>query len=154
MPGLKLVLVDDLDKKYTLSDNIHIGPDYPSWDDVKLWIDTSKNPPVVWYPDSFPDQWNQLNYSGSVETSSVSYIDPTSKLVIVRLSGDQSLSVGGSMAPGQEIHLIISGSGNITIPNNEEYINMTNDVISVSDGDYVEINIISDGTKKYIRSIS
>ena len=151
MPRLKLLLVDEFNKMYTLSDNVYVGPDYPD-SDTKLWIDTSKNPPVAKYRD--PGGWNTLNYSGSVETSSVSYIDPTSKLVIVRLSGDQSLSVYG-MKPGQEIHLIISGSGNITIPNDEEYINMTgNDVISVSDGDYVEINIISDGTKKYIRSIS
>ena len=152
MPGLKLLLVDELNKMYTLSDNVYVGPDSPD-SDTKLWIDTSKNPPVAKYHG--PEGWNTLNYSGSVETSSVSYIEPISKLVIVRLSGDQSLSVAWGMAPGQEIHLIISGSGNITIPNDEEYINMTgNDVISVSDGDYVEINIISDGTKKYIRSIS
>lgn len=156
MAGLRFFLIDEFGKEHTLSDNIYVGPEQP-YGDVKLWIDTSMNPAVAKYYNPKQYSWTALNNSGSVTTSSVSYIPTTSKLVIVQLWQDESLAVNGNMAPGQEIHLIISGSGNITIPNDSEYINLTgNDVISVNNTDhpYVEINIISDGTKKYIRSIS
>lgn len=166
MAGLRLLLVDEYGKEHTLSDNVYTGSEQPTNADVKLWIDTSNNPPAVKYYNPGQNSWTALNESGSITVSSVSNIPTTSKLVIVQLSMDGSLSVGdyhqvgglpyrSDMEPGQEIHLIISGSGNITIPNDSEYINLTGeDVISVSDGSYVEINIISDGNKKYIRSIS
>ena len=154
MAGLKFLIIDEFGKEHTLSENVYVGPEQPYSEKQRLWIDTSKDPAVAKYYGT--SGWKALdNSGGSVTVSSVSYIPITSKLVIVHLSGDESLSVDWGMTPGQEIHLIISGFGNITIPNDYEYVNLTGeDVISVSDGSYVEINIISDGTKKYIRSIS
>lgn len=157
MAGLKFLIIDEFGKEHTLSENVYVGPEQPYGENMKLWIDTSQDPAVAKYYDTNSGySWKALdNSGGSVTVSSVSSIPITSKLVIVQLSGDESLSVSWGMVPGQEIHLIISGSGNITIPNDYEYVNLTGeDVISVSDGSYVEINIISDGNKKYIRSIS
>ena len=156
MAGLKFLIVDEFGKEHTLSENVYVGPEQPYGENLRLWIDTSQDPAVAKYCRSASSNWEKLdNSGGSVTVSSVSSIPITSKLVIVQLSGDESLSVDWGMTPGQEIHLIISGSGNITIPNDYEYVNLTGkDVISVSDGSYVEINIISDGNKKYIRSIS
>ena len=157
MAGLKFLIIDEFGKEHTLSENVYVGPEQPYGENLRLWIDTSQDPAVAKYYDTNGGySWKALdNSGGSVTVSSVSSIPITSKLVIVQLSGDESLSVSWGMTPGQEIHLIISGSGNITIPNDYEYVNLTGeDVISVSDGSYVEINIISDGNKKYIRSIS
>ena len=156
MAGLKFLIVDEFGKEHTLSENVYVGPEQPYGENLRLWIDTSQDPAVAKYCRSNSGNWEKLdNSGGSVTVSSVSHIPITSKLVIVQLSGDESLSVDWGMTPGQEIHLIISGSGNITIPNDYEYVKLTGeDVISVSDGSYVEINIISEGNKKYIRSIS
>lgn len=148
MAGLRLLLVDEFGNVRTLSDNVYVGPEQPTNPDISLWIDTTNNPPVAKYRAG--SEYIAMNNSGSIAVTSVANIPTTSKLVVATISGDESLSVG-DMVPGQEIHLIVTGNGNITIPSDDVHVNMTDDVISV-DG-YAEINIISDGIKKYIRSI-
>lgn len=149
MAGLRLLLVDEFGNKRTLSDNVYVGPEQPTNTDTLLWIDTTSNPPAFKYLSN--GTYLNLNSAGSWEVSTVSDLPTDTKLIIANLTGDDQLSVAGQMVPGQELHIIISGFCSVTVPGNGDYVNLTDDVIDV-DG-YAEINIISDGTKKYIRSI-
>ena len=105
---------------------------------------------------------NQLNaklasdyYTGHSTTSS--YTIPTNKrLCIATLSTSGSLNVG-SISDGRELHIIVKNSSSskitITFPSSG-YVKLSGDTLDVEAGAYAEINIISDGTTKYIRAIS
>lgn len=148
MSGLRLLLVDEFGNMRTLSDNVHVGADQPTNPDVQLWVDTTTNPPTIKYRQG--ENYISTGASGVAYADSISNIPTHAKLVIINISGDGAFAIG-DMAPGQEIHIIITGSGTITIPNDDTNVNMTEDTITVED--YAEINVISDGIKKYIRSI-
>lgn len=147
MAGLRLILVDDFGNVRTLSDNVSIGPEQPTNPDVTLWVDTTTNPPTTKY--LINGQYVNPNPIGVINVTSLANLPVDSKLIIANITSDQSLSIG-SMNPGQEVQIIVSGSGKVTIPSSDEYVNMSDDVLVV-DG-FAEINIISDGIKKYIRT--
>jgi hypothetical protein len=149
MAGLRLLVVDEYGYQRTLANNVYVGTSQPTDEDVTIWMDTTTEPATIKYLED--GVYKSLQTSGVVNVTSVTNLPTNYKLIIAKISKDQELSIG-DMDPGQEIQVIISGSGTITIPSDTEYINMTDDTITVSD--YVEINIVSDGTKKYIRSIA
>jgi hypothetical protein len=148
MAGLKFLVVDKNGHQRTLSEGVYVGPSQPTSSDILLWVDTSTTPATLRYRED--DTYKPFGSQGSTEVSSLANLPTDYKLVIANISGDQSLSVG-DMYPGQEIHVIVKGSGSITVPSDDVYVNLTDDLITVDD--YAEINIVSDGTKKYIRAI-
>lgn len=148
MAGLRLLLVDDFGHVRTLSDNVYVGPEQPINPDVLVWVDTITNPPTVKY--LIDGQYCSPAGTGVEFVSSLTNIPTTAKLIVANISSDQSLSIG-DMLPGQEIHIIVTGEGNIAIPSDDDYINFSEDMLTV-DGKS-EINIISDGVKKYIRTV-
>lgn len=97
---------------------------------------------------------------GANTATTVASLPVTKRLVIVTNPGTASLSLASLPAAGREIHVIINATSaaTITIPHGTSgsitYVN-TNDgasgEMSVSAGKYGEINIVSDGSKAYIR---
>lgn len=100
---------------------------------------------------------------GANTATTVASLPVTKRLVIVTNPGTASLSLASLPAAGREIHVIINATSaaTITIPHGTSgsitYVN-TNDgassKMSVSAGKYGEINIVSDGSKAYIRYIA
>lgn len=88
-------------------------------------------------------------------TTSVSQIDVTSKLVIATISTDETYSLDGVLAAGDELHTIIKNDSEtdviVTIPTDSPYICIGESELTVSAGGYSEINAISDGTNIYLR---
>lgn len=92
-------------------------------------------------------------YTGHSTTTS--YTIPTNKrLCIATLSSNGSLNVG-SISDGRELHIIVKNGGSskitITFPSSG-YVKLSGDILDIEAGAYAEINIISDGTTKYIRA--
>lgn len=92
-------------------------------------------------------------YTGHSTTTS--YTIPTNKrLCIATLSSSGSLSVG-LISDGRELHIIVKNGGSskitITFPSSG-YVKLSGDTLDIEAGAYAEINIISDGTTKYIRA--
>lgn len=82
---------------------------------------------------------------------------PTDKyLVIATLtSTSEALTLATTLDPMQEINIIVynnsNGSITVALPSSSNYVNMSGDNFSLGASQYAEINIISDGTKNYIR---
>ena len=94
--------------------------------------------------------------TGHNTTSSLSNVAVTKRLVIATISSSQSFSCG-AVADGRELHVIVrnSSSSNITItlPTSSPYINLVGDSLTVKGSSYAEINVVSDGSSRYIRAI-
>lgn len=155
MAELKLLIKDDVGKVYTLSDNVYVGPVQPISNDVLLWVDTTKGCFDLKFKHN--DEWV---YSGGCTTYSEVYhlqnITPA-KFIKAELSDNWQFSFNEIPAAGTECHIIAHNSQSyditITIPTGANYINLTDDALTISPDGYVEINTISDGSKLYIRSI-
>jgi hypothetical protein len=88
--------------------------------------------------------------------TSLSDIPITKKLIIANIDSDQSFSIDPPSS-GREINIIIHNTSStdiiITIPTSNGYIAMTGEELSIAGNSYGEINIISDGTNRYIRAV-
>ena len=100
-------------------------------------------------------------YSGHNSATTLSNIPNDKRLVIATISGDVSANdfsiSGNSLNDGYEIHIIVNNSGDgqiiVTFPNSNSYVAITQS-ITINPEKYGEINVISDGTKLYIRGAS
>lgn len=94
---------------------------------------------------------------GNVEVTSLASLPITKKLVIANISKNNSLSVSSVPSAGTEIHIIINNTTSsglvVTLPNSGNYICFVDTALSVSANGYAEVNIISDGSKMYIRGL-
>lgn len=94
--------------------------------------------------------------TGHNTATSLSNVAVTKRLVIATISSSQSFSCG-AVADGRELHVIVrnSSSSNITItlPTSSPYINLVGDSLTVKGSSYAEINVVSDGSSRYIRAI-
>ena len=99
----------------------------------------------------------------SLSVSTVQSLDPDASLITVSSSSNSSLSLKGLMKPGHSLHVIVTSPGpgiTITIPNGIDsktgisYINLTDETISIDNGEYAEINLVCDNKNNvYIRSL-
>ena len=97
-------------------------------------------------------------WASYLAVTSVSNINNGYKFVKATISANASLTLNGTMTAGRDIHIVVynSGSSSITVslPTASPYVNLTDDAITIPAKGYGEINIISDGTNMYIRSIA
>lgn len=99
-----------------------------------------------------------INYrTGNNIVTSVTSVTVDKQLVIANISSSQSFSLASLLDAGKEMHIIIYNTGSssisIALPNTDSYICLVDTALSIDAGNYAEINIISDGTKMYIRAI-
>ena len=96
-------------------------------------------------------------YEGSKSISSVAAIPIDKRLVIATIATSESFALLKVPTSGREIHIIINNSSTsaitIALPNTGNYVCMTDTALSLDAGAYAEVNVISDGSKMYIRSI-
>ena len=96
-------------------------------------------------------------YEGSKSISSVAAIPIDKRLVIATIATSESFALLNVPTSGREIHIIINNSSTsaitIVLPNTGKYVCMTDTALSLDAGAYTEVNVISDGSKMYIRSI-
>ena len=96
-------------------------------------------------------------YEGSKSISSVAAIPIDKRLVIATIATSESFALSEVPTSGREIHIIINNSSTsaitIALPNTGNYVCMTDTALSLDAGAYAEVNVISDGSKMYIRSI-
>lgn len=95
--------------------------------------------------------------TGNNIVTSVTSVTVDKQLVIANISSSQSFSLASLLDAGKEMHIIIHNTGSssisIALPNTNSYICLVDTALSIDAGNYAEINIISDGTKMYIRAI-
>lgn len=96
--------------------------------------------------------------TGHNTVSTLANIPTDKRLVIATISSstnELSLS-GNALIDGYEIHVIVTNSGEevatVTLPSSGGYISV-GDAISIEPSATGEINIISDGTNKYVRGV-
>lgn len=96
-------------------------------------------------------------YEGSNTATSVASIPVSKRLVVATVSASASFSLASVPAAGREIHVIINNSStsdiSIALPNSGNYICLVDTALAIKAGSYAEVNVISDGTKMYIRSL-
>lgn len=89
--------------------------------------------------------------------TSVSNIPITRRLAIITVSSNGSFTLSQLPAAGKEIHCIIKNTGSsditITIPNNTTYMSAIGTALKIKAGTFGEVNVISDGSKGYIRGV-
>ena len=96
-------------------------------------------------------------YEGSNTATSLSSVPVDKRLCVCTVSASGSFSLASVPAAGREVHVIVSNTGDsdiaVALPNTGEYVCLTDAALSVKAGGYAEINVISDGSRMYIRSI-
>ena len=97
-------------------------------------------------------------YEGHAVVSTLNNLPSSKRLVIASISESQELSFGEiTISDGREIHIIVNNSSTssitIALPNSGNYVCLTDTALSLDAGAYAEVNVISDGSKMYIRSI-
>jgi hypothetical protein len=93
--------------------------------------------------------------SGHNTTTSVASVPITKRLVIATISANASFSLNNTnLADGYELHVIVKNSGSneitVTFPNSGKYVAVVSS-IKIAGGKVGEINVISDGSKLYVR---
>ena len=95
--------------------------------------------------------------NGHNAVSSVASIPVSKRLAIATIRNNGSFTLASTPADGREIHVIVhntSGSDiEITMPSGSNYVKMSGDTLTVAASSYADINVISDGTKMYIRAL-
>ena len=95
--------------------------------------------------------------NGHNTVSSVSGIPVSKRLVIATISNNGSFTLASTPADGREIHVIVHNTSSsdieITMPSGSNYVKMSEDTLTVAGNSYADINVISDGTKMYIRAL-
>lgn len=97
-------------------------------------------------------------YEGHIVVSTLNNLPSSKRLVIASINESQELSFGDIIVPdGREIHIIVNNSSTssitIALPNSGNYVCLSDTALSLDAGAYAEVNVISDGSKMYIRSI-
>ena len=155
MAGLRLLIKDEAGNVRTLSDNAYVGPEQPTNEGIVIWIDTTSGQPELKFKHN-----NEWIYAGGCPVySEVTTIDNVMPANFIKAELSASSQFGFATIPvaGTECHIIAHNTSSneitITIPAGENYVNMTDDALTIGADGYIEINAISDGSKLYIRSI-
>lgn len=104
------------------------------------WQDTAQDPDV--------------EYNNGINTvTTLTKVSTIKRLVIANIQSSQSLTLASVLPAGKELHIIVNNTGSyditVTIPTSFKSKIRT---IDIDTNDYVEINILSDGTKMYVRA--
>ena len=95
--------------------------------------------------------------NGHNAVSSVTGIPVSKRLAIATISNNGSFTLASTPADGREIHVIVHNTSSrdieITMPSGSNYVKMSGDTLTVAGSSYADINVISDGTKMYIRAL-
>ena len=97
-------------------------------------------------------------YSGHNTVNTLASVPTNKRLVIATItSSTNTLSLSGNtLTDGSEIHIIVKNNGSsdatVTLPTSGGYVSVGN-AIAIAAGSTGEINIISDGTNKYVRGV-
>lgn len=98
---------------------------------------------------------NYLSFLQSVGSgTSLNNININTRLHIVELSSNSNLQLSGVPAKGYDIHIMVKANNNvvITMPGNgNSDVLICDQSYELMAGEYLEINIISDGSKRYYR---
>ena len=101
---------------------------------------------------------SHLDFLKSVESglTSISGLNPNKRLHVANLDTDANLSVSSLPAAGRDIHIIVknvstANSIDVNIPGDSYYVRICDPVYTIKPGEYLEVNIISDGGSAYIR---
>ena len=155
MAGLRLLIKDEAGNVRTLSDNAYVGPEQPTNEDVVIWVDTTSGQPELKF--RYNNEW--VCAGGCPIFSEIATLDniTPAKFIKAELSSSSQFGFASIPSAGTECHIIAhntsSGEITVTIPAGANYVNMTDDALTIDVGGYIEINAISDGSKLYIRSI-
>jgi hypothetical protein len=100
----------------------------------------------------------QINYfEGVTNVTSTTSIDIAKRLVICKMSVNDSFSLKETPIAGREIHVMVNNTGSsdiiISLPTAEPYVNLSEDSITIESGKWSEINVLSDGTNMFIRAL-
>ena len=112
---------------------------------TQTWVNNSSNGALAW-----------ASYTTATTVASV----PIGyKIVKCTVSASESFSLAStSITAGREIHVIVNNSGSsdiaISLPTAGAYVNLSEDSLTIPASGYAEINIISDGSKLYIRTLA
>lgn len=94
--------------------------------------------------------------NGHNAVSSVTDIPISKRLAIATISSHDSFTLAATPPDGREIHVIVNNTADrdilITMPSGSNYVKMSGDTLIVPALSYTDINVISDGTKMYIRA--
>lgn len=87
--------------------------------------------------------------------TSLSRISPNTRLYIADITTNQSLSFASKPAAGRDIHIIIRNVSlndlTITMPTSTDVVLLCNPNYTLSSNEYLEVNVISDGSIMYFR---
>ena len=95
--------------------------------------------------------------NGSTTSTSASSVPVTKHMCVLTISANASFAMASTPAAGREIHVIVKNSSSsditLTLPTASTYVNMSEASITVPASGYAEVNVISDGSKMYLRAI-
>lgn len=95
--------------------------------------------------------------NGSTTSTSADSVPVTKHMCVLTISANASFAMASTPAAGREIHVIVKNSSSsdrtLTLPNNATYVNMSGGSITIPASSYGEVNVISDGSKMYLRAI-
>ena len=94
--------------------------------------------------------------TGHNTVTTLTNVPVTKRLVIANISSTGTLSLAATPTDGREIQIIVhsTSGGEVSLPTGSNYINMSGDSITVAANGYADINIVSDGTKMYVRALA
>ena len=105
------------------------------------------------------NRWNDIYnfYEGVNTATSIASVPTSKRLCIVTISANGSFTLANTPSAGREIHIIVKNTAStnieITMPTDSGYVKMSGDSLTVAASGYAEINVISDGTNMYIRTL-
>lgn len=95
--------------------------------------------------------------NGSTTSTSAGSVPVTKHMCVLTISANASFAMASTPAAGREIHVIVKNSSTsdrtLTLPTASTYVNMSEASITVPASGYAEVNVISDGSKMYLRAI-
>lgn len=95
---------------------------------------------------------------GFTQVNSLTKVPVNKEIVIALINQSQSFSLASVPGEGSSLHILIKNTGStnitITIPNSGIYVNTNNSTqLTISAGNWCEINVLSDGGTAYIRGV-
>lgn len=105
------------------------------------------------------NRWDNIYnfYEGVNTATSIASVPTSKRLCIVTISAGGSFTLANIPSAGREIHIIVNNTAStdieITMPTDSGYVKMSGDSLTVAASGYAEINVISDGTNMYIRTL-
>lgn len=104
-------------------------------------------------------KWNDIYnfYEGANAVTSIASVPTSKRLCVVTISAAGTFSLANTPSAGREIHIIVKNTAaseiTVTIPTASPYVSMSGESLTVAASGYAEINVISDGTNMYIRTL-